>query len=144
MRSVNKKRKSKKNLRSASDCTRARKLSRLRSSFFFISSSSPIGGLRGELYFFACLREKFLRSSCMTAQVVIIVVLRRVNFLPCLLDHLLGSSHVSMPFTNIDSWPLGKSDYTKDDNGNDKQTFVNHGVPPGCECGFKTARALAI
>ena len=80
----------------------------------------------------------------MTAQVVIIVVLRRVNFLPGLLDHLLGSSHVSMPFTNIDSWPLGKSDYTKDDNGNDKQTFVNHGVPPGCECGFKTARALAI
>jgi hypothetical protein len=50
-----------------------------------------------------------------TTQVVIIIVLRRVNFLPRLLDQLLGSTHVSVPFTNVDLWSLRKSEYTKGD-----------------------------
>jgi hypothetical protein len=76
-----------------------------------------ISGIRGQSYFFARLRKKFLSSTCVATEIVVVVVLGGINFLPGLLDQLLGGSHVSVAFTNVNSGALREGNYTKCDDG---------------------------
>src|SRR5271155_522439 len=69
-----------------------------------------IGVFRGKLYLLAGLRKKFLRLGRMTAEIVVIVFLRFVNFLPRLLDQLLSGAHVPVLLTDIYAWLLRKRD----------------------------------
>ncbi len=60
-----------------------------------------IGGVGREADFFGRLREKFLGFSCVTAEIVIVVLLGFVNLFPGLVNELLGSAHVSVSFTDV-------------------------------------------
>jgi hypothetical protein len=60
-----------------------------------------IRGVRGKPDFFGGLRQKFLRSPGVSAQIVVIVLLGFVHFLSGLLDVLLRGAHVSVPLADV-------------------------------------------
>jgi hypothetical protein len=83
-------------------------------------------------YFLARLKQKLLRSSSVTAQVVVIILLRLIDFLPSLLDELLCSSHVPVSLANIYRRLLRKHHCTKDKSCADRdahhQDSLSHGL----------------
>ena len=67
-----------------------------------------VSSFGGKLDLFARLRQKLLRPSRMSAQIVAIIFLRFVNFMPRLLNELLRRSHVSVSLTHGHSRSLRK------------------------------------
>jgi hypothetical protein len=75
-----------------------------------------ISGFCRFFYLLARLREQLLRLPRVSAEVVIIVLLRFVNFLPRLLDELLCGPHISVPLSDVYRWLLRKYGSTKDED----------------------------
>jgi hypothetical protein len=93
-----------------------------------------IGGVCGQSYLLARLREQLLRPSGVTAEIVVIVLLGLVNFFPGLLDEFLGGAHVSVSLANVYRWGLRKYHRAKGKGRAERDAYeqnsLNHGFVP--------------
>jgi hypothetical protein len=110
--------------------------------FFDVPAGTPpalavgIGGFGGLFDLFAGLSEQVFGLAGVTAEVVIIVLLGLVNFLPRLLDQLLRSAHVSVAVADGYGRRLRIYDGTEDERGAEgdakqQDSLRGHFVSPG-------------
>ena len=73
-------------------------------------SLAMVGGFRSLFDLLTSLGQEFFGAAGVATQIVAVVLLGFVHFLPGLLDKFLGCTHVSVSFADVNAWLL-REDY---------------------------------